>query len=175
MQITNLDILGTVIGAVAIIFSGFVLAHSPSGGVALFGGGAVAISIPLFRDRYSGFVPIVWIVFLALLAAGLVGFLVGFGVFDAPEIQADADATVHDTPDETTVFVTGSVRNTGAASADAVTVTVRLYDADGDELARDTVRLRHVVADSEQLFYIRFEGGGELSSFETFETEAVVE
>ena len=176
MQITNLDILATVIGAVAVIFSGFVLAHSPWGGVALFGGGAVALSTPLFRDGHAGVVPIAWIVFVSLIAVGLAGFLVGFGVFDAPEVQADADATLHDAnTDDATVLVTGSVRNVGDAPADAVTVTVRLYDADGDELDRDTVRLRHVPAGSEQLFYARFEDSSELSSFDTAEIETAIE
>ena len=176
MQITNLDILATVIGAVAIIFSGFVLAHSPWGGVALFGGGAVALSIPLFGDGHAGVVPIAWIVFLSLIAVGLAGFLVGFGVFDAPEVQADADATLHDAnTDDATVLVTGSVRNVGDAPADAVTVTVRLYDADGDELDRNAVRLRHVAVGSEQQFYARFEDSSELSSFDTAEIETAIE
>lgn len=161
-----------VLGAVAVIFSGFVLAHSPWGGIALFVGGAGAISLPLLRDRRSGLVPIAWFLFLSLLAVGLAGFLLGFGVFDAPDLRSDAEATLHDAgTDDATVLVTGAVTNAGDAPAETALVTVTLYDEAGDEIRRDTVRLRNIGPNSEQLFYIRIDGSEDLSSFDSFDVE----
>ena len=167
MRITSTDVLAMVLGAVAIIFSGFVLAHSAWGGVALLAGGALALGISPLRARVSTVAPIVWVVFLLLVAVGIGGFLVGFGVFDSPTLQHDFEATVHDNgTTDTTVIVTGTVRNTGDGPAEAVLIDVELHDRDNRTIDTEVVRLATLRPGTRQQFFVRFSPDRELSAFE---------
>lgn len=167
MRITNADVLAMAIGTVAIVFSGFVLAHSAWGGVALLTAGALALGISPLRTRFSAVAPVVWVVFLLLLAVGVGGFLVGFGVFDSPALEHDFEATVHDTDTaDTTVIVTGTVRNTGDGPAEAVFIDVELHDRDNRTIDTDSVRLAELRPGTRQQFFVRFGPDRDLSTFE---------
>lgn len=175
MRLTALDALAMALGAVAVVFSGFVLAHSPWGGVALLFGGVLALAIAPLRGRIPAAAPVVWIVFVLLFATGVAGFLVGFGVFDAPAVEHDTEATLHDAgTEDATVVVTGTVRNVGDGPAGTVTVSVALLDGDGDTLLSDDVRLTELPATGSQQFFVRFGPGPELSAFDavTVDVEA---
>jgi hypothetical protein len=175
MGLTNGDALAMALGAVAVVFSGFVLAHSVWGGLALLVAGALALSILPLRARVPAAGPAVWIAFLVLCSVGVAGFLVGFGVFDDPEIEHDAEATLHDAGTENaTVLVTGTARNVGDGPADAVSIRITL--AGGDEtLDSDTVTLEAVGAGAERQFFARFGPERALSEFETLDVEVTVE
>lgn len=169
MQVTDTDVLAMVIGAVSIIFSGFVLAYSAWGGVAVFVGGALAISISLLRERVAALTPIVWLVFVALVVGGL---LVGFGVFDSPAIQHDADATLHDNGTySATVLVTGTVQNVGDGAAEEIVLTVTLRTDDGRQLRIDETRLNDVRPGTSQQFFVRFGPDSDLSAFRTYDID----
>lgn len=177
MDIKDLDILAMALGAVAVIFSGFVLVYSVWGGLALFFGGVLAVSIAFVRDRSVLAGRTVWVLFVLLAAAGVAGFLVGFGVFDSPDPRWEAEATLHDADTaDATVIVTGTVGNHGDAAAERVTVTVTLYDADDETLTTGTTELTQLAPRSTQQFYLRFEENpGELSAFADIEVELDVE
>lgn len=107
---------------------------------------------------------------------GVAGFLVGFGVFDSPEIEHDTEATLHDTGgDDATVLVTGPVRNEGDGSAAAVSVEVMLSDGGGRTLDAEDVRLEALGAGTGQQSFVRFGPDPALSAFEAFETELSAE
>lgn len=176
MRITSADALAMALGAVAVVFSGFVLAHSAWGGVAVLVGGALALSIVPLRGRLPAAAPVVWVAFLVLLSVGVAGFLVGFGVFDSPDIEHDTEATLHDAPgDDATVLVTGTVRNEGDGPAAAVSVDVTLSDGDGRTIDTADVRLDAVGAGTSQQFFVRFGPDPALSDFESFEIDLSVE
>ena len=176
MALTNGDALAMALGAVAVVFSGFVLAHSAWGGLALLVAGALALSILPLRARLPAAGPAVWIAFLVLCSVGTAGFLIGFGVFDDPDIEHDAEATLHDAgTDNATVLVTGTVTNVGDGPADAVSVRVTIYNGTETALERDTVALEDVGAGAERQFFFRFGPEETLSAFETFDVEVTVE
>lgn len=176
MGLTNGDALAMALGAVAVVFSGFVLAHSAWGGLALLLAGALALSILPLRARVPAAGPAVWIAFLVLCSVGVAGFLVGFGAFDDPDIEHDAEATLHDVGTENaTVLVTGTVRNVGDGPAASVSVRVTLYAGDDATLADETVTLEAVGAGAERQFFARFGPEQSLSAFETFDVEVAVE
>ncbi len=176
MRVTSVDALAMALGAVAVVFSGFVLAHSAWGGVAVLLGGALALSIVPVRGRLPAAAPVVWIGFLLLLSVGVAGFLVGFGVFDSPEIEHDAEATLHDAGgDDATVLVTGTVRNEGDGPAAAVSVEVTLSDGGGRTLDADDVRLEALGAGTSQQFFVRFGPDPALSAFEAIDIELSAE
>jgi hypothetical protein len=167
MRITSTDALAMTLGAVAIVFSGFVLAHSAWGGVALLIGGALALGMSPPRTRVSAVAPVVWIVFVLLLLAGVAGFLVGFGVFDSPALGHDFEATIHhNETTDTSVIVTGTVRNTGDGPAKAVFVDVALQDRDNRTIDTGTVRVGTVRPGTRQQFFLRFGPDRGLSAFE---------
>jgi hypothetical protein len=175
MRITGLDVLAMALGAVAIVFSGFVLAHSAWGGVALFAGGALALSIAPLRARTPVAAPAVWLCFLVLLSTGVAGFLVGFGVFDSPSVDGEWDATLHDADTaDATVVVTGTAANVGDGPAERVTVDVTLYDGAGGSLDSADVQLTRLRAGASQQFFVRFGPDRELSGFEEAEVELTV-
>ena len=172
MRLTAPDALAMALGAVAVVFSGFVLAHSAWGGVALLFGGAIALSIAPLRGRVPAAAPAVWLVFVLLLATGVAGFLLGFGVFDAPALDHDAEATLHDAgTGNATVVVTGTVRNVGDGPAAVVAIDVALLDDAGDTLRSDSVRMRGLGAAGSQQFFVRFGPAAELSAFEAANVE----
>jgi len=176
MGLTNGDALAMALGAVAVVFSGFVLAHSAWGGLALLVAGALALSILPLRARVPAAGPAVWIAFLVLCSVGVAGFLVGFGVFDDPEIEHDAEATLHDAGSENaTVLVTGTVRNVGDGPANAVSVRITLYAGDDSTLADETVALKDVGPGAQRRFFARFGPERALSDFGTFDVEVSVE
>ncbi|TKR24906.1 FxLYD domain-containing protein [Natronomonas salsuginis] len=167
MRITTLDVLAMVLGVVAVVFSGFVLAHSAWGGVALLVGGALALSIAPLRARIPAVAPVVWLCFLVLLSTGVAGFLVGFGVFDSPSVEHEWDATLHDADTaDATVVVTGTAANVGDGPAERVTIDVTLYDGGGQSLDSADVRLTRLRAGASQQFFVRFGPDRELSAFE---------
>ena len=176
MGLTNGDALAMALGAVAVVFSGFVLAHSAWGGLALLVAGALALSILPLRARVPAAGPAVWIAFLVLCSVGVAGFLVGFGVFDDPDIEHDAEATLHDAGTENaTVLVTGTVRNVGDGPADAVSIRITLAGGGDGTLDSDTVTLEAVGAGAERQFFARFGPERALSDFETFDVEVTIE
>ncbi|WP_181692134.1 FxLYD domain-containing protein [Natronomonas sp. LN261] len=176
MAITNTDALAMALGAVAVVVSGFVLAYSAWGGIAFLVAGALALSIAPLRARLPAAGPAVLLAFFVLCSVGTAGFLVGFGVFDSPEIDHDAEATLHDAgTDSATVVLTGTVRNVGDGPAEAVSVSVTLYDADGDTLADETVRLRAVRPGTRQQFFVRFGPDEALSAFAASEVDVSVD
>lgn len=176
MRLTALDALAMALGAVAVVFSGFVLAHSPWGGVALLFGGVLALSIGPLRGRVPAAAPAVWIVFVLLLATGVAGFLVGFGVFEDPAIDHDTEATLHDAGGgDATVIVTGTVRNVGDGPVEAVWVEVTLLDDDGDPLGTDDVRIAELPATGSQQFFARFGPDAELSAFDEATVDIEIE
>ena len=168
MSVTDVDVLAFAVGGVAVVFSGFVLSYSVAGGLAVVAGGALALALPFLRGDGSRTVgALAWLAVAALLAAGVGGFLVGFGVFDDPDVTWDSEATLHDADsDRPAVVVTGEVTNTGDAMAGDVVVTATLLDADGDEIRSGSTRLAPLQPDTAQLFYLRFEGGDELRRFD---------
>lgn len=167
MQVTSTDALAMAFGAVAVVLSGFVLAHSAWGGLAVLAAGALALAIAPIRGRFPAAAPAVWIGFLLLLSVGVAGFLVGFGAFDAPAVEHDAEATLHDAgTDDATVVVTGTVHNVGDGPADTVAVEVTLLDADGEAVADDTVRVEALGAGTRQQFFVRFGPDEGMSAFE---------
>jgi len=142
VRITGLDVLGFAAGGVAVAFSGFVLFHSTLGGLAMVGAAVAG-----------------WVAVIALLSAGVGGFLVGFGVFDDPDVRWNAQGERYDLlENRSAVVVTGSVTNAGDATAAEVVVTATLVDADGDALAEDSRRLAPLAPDTTQLFHFRFAG-----------------
>ena len=176
MGLTNGDALAMALGAVAVVFSGFVLAYSAWGGLALLIAGALALSILPLRARVPAAGPAVWIAFLVLCSAGTAGFLVGFGAFDDPELEHDAEATLHDAGTENaTVLVTGTVRNVGDGPADAASIRITLADGADGTLGSDTVALDDVGAGAERQFFARFGPEMALSEFETLDVEVTVE
>lgn len=176
MGLTNGDALAMALGAVAVVFSGFVLAHSVWGGLALLAAGALALSILPLRARVPAAAPVVWAAFLLLCSVGAAGFLVGFGVFDDPDLDHDAEATLHDAGTENaTVLVTGTVTNGGDGPAEAVSVDVTIYDGGGRTLDEGTVVLEDVVSGAERQFFVRFGPEEPLSAFGTFDVELTVE
>jgi len=176
MGLTNGDALAMALGAVAVVFSGFVLAHSAWGGLALLVAGALALSIVPLRARLPAAGPAVWIAFLVLCSVGVAGFLVGFGAFDDPDIEHDAEATLHDAGTENaTILVTGTVRNVGDGPANAVSVRIMLYAGDDSTLADETVVLEDVGAGAERQFFARFGPERALSDFGTLDVEVSVE
>ncbi|MFO7925069.1 MAG: FxLYD domain-containing protein [Halobacteriota archaeon] len=175
MRITGLDVLAMALGSVAVVFSGFVLAHSTWGGVALLVGGLLALSIAPLRARIPAPAPAVWLCFLLLLSAGIGGFLVGFGVFDSPSVDGEWDATLHDgDTGDATVVVTGTATNVGDGPAGRVTISVTLYDAAGESLDSEDVRLEGVRAGASQQFFVRFGPDDRLSTFEEVDVELSV-
>jgi len=161
VRITGLDVLGFAAGGVAVAFSGFVLFHSTLGGLAMVGGGALALALPFLREDAGATLLGVagWVAVIALLSAGVGGFLVGFGVFDDPDVRWNAQGERYDLPENrSAVVVTGSVTNAGDATAAEVVVTATLVDADGDALAEDSRRLAPLAPDTTQLFHFRFAG-----------------
>jgi hypothetical protein len=175
MRITGLDVLAMALGAVAVVFSGFVLAHSAWGGVALLAGGALALSIAPLRARIPAAAPAVWLCFLVLLSTGVAGFLVGFGVFDSPGVDGEWDATLHDADTaDATVVVTGTVTNVGDGPAERVTINVTLYDGGGQSLESADVRLTGLRAGASQQFFVRVGPDRELSAFEEADVELTI-
>lgn len=169
MRITGLDVVGFAAGGVAVAFSGFVLFYSTLGGLAMAGGGLLALSLPFLRgDADSTLVGALgWVAVLALLAGGVGGFVVGFGVFDDPDVRWDAASDRYDLAENrTAVVVTGSVTNAGDATAREVVVTATLLTENGSELRRDSKRLPPLAPGTTQLFYFRFGADEELRRFE---------
>lgn len=173
MQLTDTDVVAFAVGGVAVVFSGFVLSYSTAGGLALVAGGALALALPFLREsadsRTLG--ALGWLAVVALLAAGVGGFLVGFGVFDDPDVRWAADADRYDADGEPVVVVTGNVTNAGDATARDVVVTATLVDAGGEEIRSDSRRIAPLSPGTTQLFYLRFEGGDELRRFDDVEVE----
>lgn len=63
MRVTGVDALAMAPGAVAVVFSGFVFAHSAWGGAAVLLGGALSLSVVPIRVRLPAAAPVVWIGF----------------------------------------------------------------------------------------------------------------
>lgn len=123
----------------------------------------------------SGRGPAVWLCFLLLLSVGIAGFLVGFDVFDSPSVDGEWDATLHDADTEdATVVVTGTATNVGDGPAERVTISVTLYDVDGESLDSEVVRLDGLRAGASQQFFVRFGPGDRLSAFEGADVELSV-
>lgn len=171
MGVTDVDVLAFAVGGVAVVFSGFVLSYSVAGGLAVVAGGALALALPFLRGDGSRTVgALAWLAVAALLAAGVGGFLVGFGVFDDHDLGWESEATLHDADSERpAVVVTGEVTNAGDATADDVVVTATLLDAEGDEIRSGSTQLAPLHPGTTQLFYLRFEGGDEMRRFNDVE------
>lgn len=164
MQLTGFDLLGFVFAGVAVVFSGFVLAHSTVGGLALAGAGALAASVPMLRDRTGSRAvgALAWLAVVGLLAAGVGGFLVGFGIFDEPDVRWESNATLYDGPGNgSTVLVTGTVTNAGDGAAEGATVTATLVDSRGDDLRSESKSLSRLGPNATQQFFFRFESDGD--------------
>lgn len=173
MRITGLDVVGFAAGGVAVAFSGFVLFYSTLGGLAMAGGGLLALALPFLRSNDATLLGAVgWVAVFALLAAGVGGFVVGFGVFDSPDVRWDAAGERYDLEDNrTAVVVTGTVTNAGDATATDVVVTATLVDENGTRLRSDSKRLAPLAPDTTQLFYVRFGADEELRRFEDVSVE----
>lgn len=173
MRLTGSDLAAFAVGGVAVAFSGFVLSYSAVGGLAVVGGGGLALALPFLREsagsRAVG--ALAWVAVVALLAAGVGGFLVGFGVFDDPEVRWTSNATAIDADGDRVVLVTGEVTNVGDATAGDVVVTATLVDAEGEEIRSKSRRLAPLQPDTTQFFYVRFEGGDEMRRFDDVEVE----
>lgn len=173
MRLTGTDVLAFAVGGIAVAFSGFVLSYSTAGGLAVAGGGGLALTLPFLREgagsRAVG--ALAWVAVVALLAAGVGGFLVGFGVFDDPEVRWSSNATALDAEGDRVVLVTGEVTNVGDATAGEVVVTATLVDAEGETIDSESWRLAPLQADTTQFFYVRFEGGDEMRRFDDVEVQ----
>lgn len=167
MGVSDADVLSFAVGGIAVVFSGFVLSYSVAGGLAVVAGGALALALPFLRgDGSRAIGALAWLVVAALLAAGVGGFLVGFGVFDDPDVTWESEATLHDADSERpAVVVTGEVTNAGDATADDVVVTATLLDAEDEEIRSESTRLAPLHPATTQLFFLRFEGGDEMRRF----------
>ena len=176
MRITGTDVLAMSLGVVAVIFSGFVLAYSAWGGVAMLLSGALGLSIATFRGRYPAATATVWIAFVVLMARGVGGFLIGVGVFDDPEFEHDVDATLHESvTGDATVLVTGTLQNVGEGTAVNATVSVTLREANGNSLASGDVRLHDLRPGDHQLFFVRLGPDPDLSRYTSIEVEVTGE
>lgn len=173
MRITGLDLVSFAAGGIAVAFSGFVLFYSTLGGLAFAAGGTLALALPLLREsagsRTLG--ALGWVAVLGLLVAGVGGFLVGVGVFDDPDVGSTAEAELYDADGAQVVMVTGTVTNDGDATAHDVVVTATLEDEEGEPIRSDSRRLAPLSPGTTQLFYLRFEGGDEMSRFDDVEVE----
>lgn len=171
MRLTGSDLAAFAVGGVAVAFSGFVLSYSTAGGLAVLAGGGLALGLPFLREsagsRAVG--ALAWVAVVALLAAGVGGFLVGFGVFDDPEVRWTSNATGLDAGGEGAVVVTGEVTNVGDATAGEVVVTATLVDSEGEQIRSRSRRLAPLQPDTTQLFYVRFEGGDGTRRFDDVE------
>ena len=168
MQLSDSDVVAFAVGGVAVVFSGFVLSYSAAGGLALVAAGALALALPFLRvsDGSPALGALGWLAVVALLAAGVGGFLVGFGVFDDPDVRSAAGGDLYDAGGERVVVVTGNVTNAGDATAHDVVVTATLVDAEGEPIRSDSRRLAPLSPGTTQLFYLRFEGGDGLRRFD---------
>lgn len=176
MQLSDADVVAFAVGGVAVVFSGFVLSYSAGGGLAMVAAGALALALPFLRDGDGSWTlgALGWLAVVALLVAGVGGFLVGFGVFDEPDVRPAAEGELYDAGGEPVVVVTGNVTNAGDATAHDVVVTATLLDAEGEAIRRDSRRLAPLAPGTTQLFYLRFEGGDEMSRFDDVEVDVNV-
>lgn len=174
MQLADSDVLAFAVGGIAVVFSGFVLSHSVVGGLAFVAGGGLALVLPFLRGnagaRAAG--ALGWVAVVALLVAGVGGFLVGFGVFDDPDVRWDSEANLYDADgNRSVVVVTGEVTNAGDATAGDVVVTATLVDAADEEMRSESTRLAPLDPDTTQLFYVRFEGSDEMGRYDDVEVQ----
>lgn len=177
MRITGFDVLAFAVGAIAVVFSGFVLAYSTAGGLALVVAGALALALPFLRadEGSTALGALVWLAIVGLIAAGIGGFLLGVGVFDDHDVRWESNATHHDLDgNRSLVVVTGTVSNDGDGAAENAAVTATLVDDGGTELRARTKRFPPLPPNSTGMFYFRFVGDDEPQRFEDADVEITV-